>query len=65
MQTDRTIPDNNPDIIIRNNERGISEILKYKDLTTEIESIWNVKTNVILLIIIGATVNILNHPENT
>ena len=73
MQTDRTIPNNKPDIIIRDNEMGtcvlidvaISEdrnvikkeaenILKYKDLTTEIQSMWNVKTRLIP-VIIGAT----------
>ena len=62
-QTDRTIPNNKPDIIIRDNEKGTcmlidvaisgdrnvikkeaEMILKYKDLTIEIQCIWNVKT---------------------
>jgi hypothetical protein len=31
------------------------KILKYKDLTIQIQRMWNVKTNVISVIIIGAT----------
>jgi hypothetical protein len=73
MQTDRTIPNNKPDIIICDNEKRTcmfidvtisgdrnvikkeaEKILKYKDLTTEIQRMWNVKTNVIP-VIIGAT----------
>jgi len=73
IQTDRTIPNKKPDIIISDNEKGtpmlidvvISEdrnvtkkeaekILKYKDLTIEIQRMWNVKTKVIL-VKIGAT----------
>ena len=73
VQTDRTIPNNKPDIIIRNNEKRIcmlidvaipgdrnvikkevEKILKYKDLTIEIQRMWNVKTRVIP-VIIGAT----------
>ena len=73
VQTDRTIPNNKPDIIIRDNEKGTcvlidvaisrdrnvikkeaEKILKYKDLTIEIQRVWNVKTKVIL-VIIGAT----------
>jgi hypothetical protein len=73
VQTDRTIPNNKPDIIIRDNEKrtcmlidvAISgdrnvikkeaeQILKYKDLTIEIQCMWNVKTKVIP-VIIGAT----------
>jgi hypothetical protein len=73
VQTDRTIPNNKPDIIIRDNEKGTcrlidvavsgdrnvikkedEKILKYKDLTIEIQRIWNVKTRVIP-VIIGAT----------
>ena len=69
----RTIPNNKPDIIIRDNEKGTcmlidvaisgdrnvskkeaEKILKYKDLTIEIQRMWNVKTNVIP-VIIGAT----------
>ena len=73
VQTDRTIPNNKPDIIIQNNEKGTcmlidvtisgdrnvikkeaEKILKYKDLTIEIQHMWNVKTKVIP-VIIGAT----------
>ena len=83
VQTDRTIPNNKPDIIIRDNNKpdiitrdnekrtcmlidvaisGVrnvikkeaEKILKYKDLTTEIQRMWNVKTKVIP-VIIGAT----------
>jgi hypothetical protein len=62
VQTDRTIPNNKPDIIIRDNEKGTymlidvavsgernviekeaEKILKYKDLTIEIQRMWNVK----------------------
>jgi len=74
--TDRTIPNNKPDIIISDNEKGTcmlidvaisgdrnvikkeaEKILKYKDLTIEIQRLWNVKTEVIP-VIIGATGNI-------
>jgi hypothetical protein len=73
VQTDRAIPNNKPDIIIRDNEKrtcmlidiAISgdrnvikkeaeKILKYKDLTMEIQRMWNVKTKGIP-VIIGAT----------
>jgi hypothetical protein len=73
VQTDRTIPNNKPDIIIRDKEKGTcmlvdvaisgdrnvikkeaEKILKYKELTTEIQRMWNVKTKVIP-VIIGAT----------
>jgi len=73
VQTDRTIPNNKPDIIIPDNEKrtcmlidvaiaGVrngtkkeaEKILKYKDLTTEIQRMWNVKTRAIP-VIIGAT----------
>jgi hypothetical protein len=73
VQTDRTIPNNKPDVIIRNNEKrtymliGVvisgdrnaikkeaEKILKYKNLTVEIQCMWNVKTKVIPAII-GAT----------
>jgi hypothetical protein len=73
VQTDRTIPDNKPDIIMPDNKQGTrllidaaisgdrnvikkeaEMILKYKDLTTEIQRMWNVKTRVIP-VIIGAT----------
>jgi len=69
VQTDRTIPNNKPDIIIRDNEKGTcmlidgaisgdrnvikkeaEKILKYKDLTIEIQRMWNVKTKVIPVI---------------
>jgi len=62
VQTDRTIPNNKPDIIIRDNEKGTymlievaisgdrnmikneaEKILKYQDLTIEIQRAWNVK----------------------
>jgi hypothetical protein len=72
IQTDRTIPNNKPDIIIRDYEKGTcmlidvaipgdrnviqkeaEKILKYeyKDLTIEIQRMWNVKTRVIPVII--------------
>jgi hypothetical protein len=70
VQTDRTIPYNKPDIIIRDNEKGTcmlidvaisgdrnvikkeaEQILKYKDLTIEIQRMWKVKTRVIPVII--------------
>ena len=73
VQTDRTVPNNKPDIIIRDNENGTctlihvaisgdtnvikkeaEKILKYKDFTIEIQRMWNVKTNVVP-VIIGAT----------
>ena len=75
VQTDRTIPNNKPDIIIRDNEKGPCVLIdvaisgernvikkeaekilkyKYKDLTIEIQRMWNVKTKVIP-VIIGAT----------
>jgi hypothetical protein len=73
VQTDRTILNNKPDIIIRDNEKrtcmlidvaisgdrivikkAAEKILKYKDLTIEIQRMWNVKTKV-LPVIIGAT----------
>jgi hypothetical protein len=78
VQTDRTIPSNKPDIIIRDNEKrtcmfidlAISgdrnvikkeaeKILICKDLTIEIQRMWNVKTKVIP-VIIGATGTISN-----
>jgi len=73
VQTDRTIPNNKPDLIIRDNEKGTcmvidvvnsgdrcvvkkeaEKILKYKDLTIDIQRMWKVKTRVIP-VIIGAT----------
>jgi len=69
VQTVRTIPNNKPDIIIRDNEKAacmlidvaisgdrnvikkeVEKILKYKDLTIEIQRMWNVKTKVIPVI---------------
>jgi hypothetical protein len=73
VQTDRTIPNNKPHIIIRDNEKGTcviidvaipgdrnvikkeaEKILKYKDLITEVQRMWNAKTQV-APVIIGAT----------
>jgi hypothetical protein len=73
VQTGRTIPNNKPDIIIRDNEqrtcmstdvaisgdrnlirKEAEKILKYEDLTIEIQRMWNVKTKVIP-VIIGVT----------
>jgi hypothetical protein len=73
VQTDRTVPNNKPDIIISDSESGTcmlidvaisgdrnvikkeaDKILKYEDLTIEIQRMWNVKTEVIP-VIIGAT----------
>jgi len=70
VQTDITIPNNKPDIIIHDNEKGTcmlidvaisgdrnvikkeaEKILKYQDLTIEIQSMRNVKTKVIPVII--------------
>ena len=70
VRTDETIPNNKPDIIIRDNEKGIcmlidvaisedrnvikkeaEKILKYRDLTIEIQRMWNVRTKVIQEII--------------
>jgi hypothetical protein len=69
--TDRTIPNNKPDIVIHDYEKGTymlidvaipgdrnviqkeaEKILKYKDLTIEVQSTWNVKTRVIPVIIV-------------
>ena len=70
IKTDRTIPNNKPDVIIRDNEKGTcmlidvaisgdrnvikkeaGKILKCKDLSNEIQRMWNVKTKVIPVII--------------
>jgi hypothetical protein len=77
VQTDRTIPNNKPDIIIRNNGKGTcilidvaipgdrnvikkeaEKIPRYKDLIIEIQSMWNVKTQV-MPVMIGGTEIIL------
>ena len=68
MQSTSGNPNNKPDIIIHDNEKGMcmlinaatsgdrnaikkaEKILKYKDLTTEIQCIWNAKTKVIPII---------------
>jgi hypothetical protein len=73
VQTNRTILNNKPDILIRDNGKGTcmlidvailgdrnvikkeaKKILKYKDLITEIQRMWNVKTKV-TPVITGAT----------
>jgi hypothetical protein len=83
VKTDRTITNNKPDIIIRDNEKGTcmlinvaisgdrnvikketETILKYKDVTIEVQRMWNVKARVIP-VIIGATGTISDHSENT
>jgi hypothetical protein len=72
VQTDRTMPNNKPDIVTRDSEKGTcmlidvtipgdriviqieaEKILKCKDLTIEIQRMWNVKTRVIPVIIGG------------
>jgi len=74
IQTDRTIPNNKPDIIIGDNEKGTCKlidvaisgdrnvikkeaetILKYKDLTIEIQRMRNLKKKKVIPIITGAT----------
>jgi len=76
VRTDRTIPNNKPDIIIRDNKQGTfmlidvaipgnrnviktesEKILKYKDLIIKIQRMWNVKAEVIS-VIIGTTESI-------
>ena len=83
VHTNRTIPNNKPDFIIRDNEKGTcmlidvaisgdrnvikkeaEKILKYKDLTIEIQRMWNVKTEVIP-VIIGQLGLFQRHLENT
>jgi len=73
VESTRTIPNNKPDIIIRDIEKGTcmlkdfsisgdrnvikkeaEKIVKYKELTTKIQRMWNVKTKAIS-VIIGAT----------
>jgi len=63
-QTERTIPNNQPDITIHDNvtisrdrnviKKETKKILKYKDLTIETQHMWNGKTKVIP-VITGAT----------
>ena len=45
-------------------KRDAEKILKYKELTIEIQRTWNVKTKVIA-VIVGATGTIKSHSENT
>jgi hypothetical protein len=45
-------------------KKEAKKIPKYKDLTTEIQCMWNVKTNVIP-VIIGATGTTSKHSEHT
>jgi len=45
-------------------KKDAKKILKYKDLTIEIECMWNVKAKVIP-VIIGATGPFQSHLENT
>jgi hypothetical protein len=73
VQTDRTVPNNKPDIVTRDYEKGTcmlidvaisgdrnvikkeaEKILKYEDLTIEMQRVWNIKTRVIP-VILGAT----------
>jgi len=73
IQTDGTNPNNKPDIIIPDNEKGTctlidvaisgdrnvikketEKVLKYKDLTIELQPMWNVNPKVIP-VITGAT----------
>ena len=63
-KTGTTIPNNKQDIVIRDNEKGMSllrdtvtsgnktvtnkqaeKILKHKELTLQIQRMWNIKTN--------------------
>jgi hypothetical protein len=72
VQTGRTIPNNKPDIVISDNEKGkcmlidvpipadrnmiqkeAEKILKYKDLTKEIQRLWNVKPRMVSVIIVA------------
>ena len=83
IPNDRTIPNNKPDIIGRDNEKGIymlidvaisgdrnvikkeaEKILKCKDLTIEIQRMWNVKTKMIA-VIKGRLGLFQIHSENT
>jgi len=71
MRADRTVPNNKPDSVMRDKGKGNigvavrgdrnvikkedEKILKYKDLTTEIQRMCNVTAKVIPVVIIGAT----------
>jgi hypothetical protein len=83
VQTDRNIPNNKPDTIIRDNKeqtcmlidvaipgdrsvikKEATKILKYKDLITEIQRMWNVKT-MVMPVIMGQLEPFQNPSENT
>ena len=83
MQTDTTLCDSKPNILIRDYEKGTGlvidsdmsgdrnvvnketeQILKYKDLTIEIQLMWNVKTKV-MPVIIGRLEPSQNHSDST
>ena len=80
MQTDRTVPNNKPDLksaMIKKGtcvltdvaisgdrnvfKKGAEMILKYKDLTTDIQCMWNAKAKLIPMIM-GATGTISELP---
>jgi hypothetical protein len=84
VQTNRSIPNNKPDIIIRDNEKGTcmlidvaisgdrnvikkeaEKILKYKDITIEIQRMWNVKPKAIPVIRGGRLGLFQGHSEST
>ena len=46
-------------------KKETEKILKYKDLTIEIQRMWNVKTKVIPVIIMGRLGLFQSHLENT
>jgi uncharacterized lipoprotein YehR (DUF1307 family) len=72
VRTDRTIPNNKPDITFRDNKNGICMLmtvisgdrnviqqeaentLKYENLTSDIQRMWNVNVKVIR-VVTGAT----------
>ena len=83
VRTDRTIPNNDPDVIILDNKQGTcmlidvaipgdrntikkesEKILKCKDHIIDIRRMWNVKAEVIP-VIIGTTGSIQNHSDST
>jgi len=47
-----------------NNNNKTDKILKFKDITIEIQRMWNVKTKMIPVKIIGPTGTISSHSEN-